>query len=108
MELVREPEKTGGLAMDECKRTPPPSGDAGKTVTAGERVPGTPGSVASPSQGRETRADSAARLLEALSEYERTVSMLVTAVLGLCLSGTDGDADGLRANRTEEKNRPNG
>lgn len=56
----------------------------------------------------DARKDSVVRLLDALSEYERTVALLRTAVLGLCLSGRDRDADGLRANRTEEGNRPHG
>jgi len=73
--------------MGETKQTHPPSGDAGKTATAGERVQGTPCTVTSPSREREARADSAARLLEAVSEYEHTVSLLVAAVLRLCLPG---------------------
>ena len=97
--------------MSEKKQTPPPSGDAGKTAAAGERVSGTPCTVTSPSREREAEADSAARLMEAVSEYERTVSRLLAAVLRLCLPGKDqgkGDGDGSRANRTEGGDRPNG
>ncbi len=84
MELADEPEKTGGLKMDE-RRPVPPFGDA--------------------------RKESVSRLLDAFAEYERTVALLRTAVLRLCLPGTDqgmDDADGPGANRTARGNRTNG
>lgn len=86
----------------------PPSGDAAMRPVVGGSPPRASGAERSASRDREARADSISRLLDALAEYERMVSMLVTAVLGLCLSRRDRGADSLRANRTEEGNRPNG
>jgi len=100
--------------MDERRQTLPPSGDDGKTATVGDGVPGTPGTpctVTSPSREREAEADSAARLMEAVSEYKHTVSRLLAAVLQLCLPGGNqgmGDADGSLPNRTGKEKRPNG
>jgi len=87
--------------MNECGQKHPPSGDAGKAATTGERVPGTPCTVTSPSWEREARVDSARRLLEAAAEYERTVSLLLTAVLRLCLPG--GETRGEHECETQTK-----
>ncbi len=97
--------------MSETKQTPPPSGDAGKTATAGEGVPGMPCTGTSSSRERKARADSAARLLDAFAEYEHTVSLLLAAVLRLCLPAGDrepDDAEAPHANCADRRKFPNG
>ncbi len=96
--------------MNEYRQTTT-SGDAATTPVVGGSPPRAPGAERSASRDGETRTDSVARLLETVSEYERTFSLLLAAVLRLCLPGRDqgmDDADGPGANRTASGNRPNG
>ena len=89
----------------------PPSRSAARTSVAEEGVPETPCVVPAATRDRETRADSISRLLEALAEYERTVALLLTTVLGLCLPGRDQgmrDTDGSRAKSKGKEKCPDG
>ena len=95
--------------MNENNHTSP-SADMARTPITCESPPDAPPAA---SRDREARA-SIARLLEAISEYERTVALLRTTVLGLCVSRLASDrdiepgcVDGSRANRTERGVRPN-
>jgi len=82
--------------MNECGQTPPPRAPGAEPVA---------------SQDRDAGTESVACLLHALSEYERTVARLRTAVLGLCLPGFDRglrDAGVSRSRRTGKGKCPDG